>query len=308
MSTLTAPQATDTASTRAIVMKDASTKKRPRRTGKLHRPRPISNVIALIFCVLWAFPIYWMVKTAFTPRKDALQATPQFLPLEPTLDNFYTAIFQAGFFENLRSSVIVVAGAVVFAIATGLFASAALSRFRFRGRRSILVMILVIQMIPGGATLIPQYLVFNETGMLGTYFGLILAYVSATLPFSIWMMRGFFVALPAELEEAAQIDGASTWQVLSRILFPLVLPGVLATSVFTFMNAWNDYLIAYTFMKDQSMYTLPVWLASFSSPVTGTDVSGQMAASVLFSLPVVVFFVFLQRKLVTGMTAGAVKG
>lgn len=282
-------------------------KKRRRRNGP-ERVSPIANIIAFVFCILWAFPIYWMVKTAFTKRSDALSATPQFIPTDPTLDNFYTALFQAGFFENLRSSVIVVSGAVLFAIVTGLFAAAALSRFRFAGRRTILVIILLIQMIPGGATLIPQYFVFNATGMLGTYFGLILAYVSATLPFSIWMMRGFFLALPKELEEAAQLDGASTWQVLTRILFPLVLPGVLATSVFTFMNAWNDYLIAYTFMKDQSMYTLPVWLASFSSPVTGTDVTGQMAASVLFSLPVVVLFVILQRKLVTGMTGGAVKG
>ncbi|WP_460801375.1 carbohydrate ABC transporter permease [Microbacterium sp. GXF6406] len=293
--------------TRALVTA-GSTDKKARRRSRLNAPSPISNIIALVFCILWAFPIYWMVKTAFTPRRDALQATPQFIPTSPTLDNFNTALFQAGFFDNLKSSLIVVSGAVVFAILTGLFASAALSRFRFKGRRTILVMILLIQMIPGGATLIPQYLVFNETGLLGTYFGLILAYVSATLPFSIWMMRSFFLALPAELEEAAQIDGATTWQVLWRILFPLVLPGVLATSVFTFMNAWNDYLIAYTFMRDQSMYTLPVWLASFSSPITGTDVSGQMAASVLFSLPVVVFFVFMQRKLVTGMTAGAVKG
>ena len=275
---------------------------------RLHRPSPVATTVALVFCVVWAFPTYWMVKSAFTPRKDALTSTPSFLPLNPTLANFETAIFKAGFFDNLRSSVIVVTGAVVFAVLLGLFAAAALSRFRFRGRRTILVVILLIQMIPGAATLIPQYLVFNQAGLLGTYTGLILAYISSTLPVSIWMMRSFFLALPPELEEAAQIDGASTWQVLTRILFPLVLPGMIATSVFTFINAWNDYLIAYTFMKDQSMYTLPVWLASFSSPLTGTDVSGQMAASVLFALPVVVFFVILQRKLVVGMSAGAVKG
>ncbi len=276
--------------------------------SRLHRPSPVATTLAVVFCVVWAFPTYWMVKSAFTPRKDALTTSPSFLPLNPTLANFETAIFQAGFFDNLRSSVIVVSGAVVFAVLLGLFAAAALSRFRFRGRRTILVIILLIQMIPGAATLIPQYLVFNQAGLLGTYGGLILAYISSTLPFSIWMMRSFFLALPAELEEAAQLDGASTWQVLTKILFPLVLPGMIATSVFTFINAWNDYLIAYTFMKDQSMYTLPVWLASFSSPLTGTDVSGQMAASVLFSLPVVVFFVILQRKLVVGMSAGAVKG
>jgi N,N'-diacetylchitobiose transport system permease protein len=121
-------------------------------------------------------------------------------------------------------------------------------------------------------------------------------------------MRGFFLAIPVEIEEAAMLDGAGTWRILKDVLLPLVAPGVIATSIFAFISAWNDYLIAYTFMKDQSMYTLPVWLASFTTPLTGTQFGGQMAASVLFSLPVVVFFVIIQRNLVTGMSAGAVKG
>lgn len=286
---------------------DSATPRR-RRRSKLGRPSVSATVIALVIAVIWAFPTYWMVKSAFTPRAEALTSPPTFIPQNPTLANFITAITQSGFLDNLRSSLIVVIAAVIFAIVLGLFAAAALSRFRFRGRRAILIAILVIQMIPGTAVLIPQYLVFNELGLLGTYAGLILAYISMTLPFSIWVMRGFFLAIPAELEEAAQLDGANAWQVLTKVLFPLVLPGIISTSVFTFINAWNDYLIAYTFMKDQTMYTLPVWLTSFSSPLTGTDVSGQMAASVLFSLPVVIFFVILQRKLVTGMAAGAVKG
>lgn len=277
-------------------------------TTALHRPRPVANVLAIVFCVVWAFPTYWMIKTAFTPRADALQSTPEFFPSSPTLVNFDVAINQAGFLTNLQNSIIVVTAAVICSVVVGSLASAALSRFRFSGRKTILIVVLVIQMIPVTAVLIPLFLVFNEAGLLNTYAGLILAYVSMTLPFSIWVMRGFFLAVPAELEEAAQLDGASTWQVLYKILFPLVIPGVISTSVFAFINAWNDYLIAYTLMNEQGKYTLPVWLASFSSPTTGTDVSGQMAASVLFSLPVVVFFVILQRKLVSGMSAGAVKG
>ncbi|NRD26780.1 carbohydrate ABC transporter permease [Frigoribacterium sp. VKM Ac-2836] len=249
-----------------------------------------------------------MVNTAFKPRPEVMTSTPLFWPQNPTFDNFVVAVTQSDFFTNLRNSVIVVVGAVVFSIVLGLFASAALSRFRFRGRRTIMVFILIVQMLPATALLIPQFLIFNSLGLLGTYGGLILAYVAATLPFSIWVMRGFFLAIPVEVEEAAQLDGASTWQVLTRIMFPLVLPGMIATSIFAFIAAWNDYLVAYTFMKDQSMYTLPVWLASFSTPTSGTDFGGQMAASVLFSLPVVVFFMIIQRNLVTGMSAGAVKG
>src|SRR5690606_23836043 len=133
----------------------------------LNRTSPTANIIAFVFCVLWAFPIYWMVKTAFTKRSDALSSTPQFFPTDPTLANFHTALFQAGFFENLRSSVIVVAGAVAFAIVAGLFASAALSRFRFSGRRTILVTILLIQMIPGGSDADPAVLRLQRDGAAG---------------------------------------------------------------------------------------------------------------------------------------------
>ena len=171
-----------------------------------------------------------------------------------------------------------------------------------------MVVILAVQMLPSTALLIPMFVLFNRVDLLGTYAALVLAYVATVLPFSIWVMRGFFIAIPAEIEEAAQIDGAGTWRVLVSVLFPLVAPGVIATGIFAFIAAWNDYLFAYTFMPDESRYTLPVWLASFTNPNTGTDFGAQMAASVLFSIPVVVFFLIIQRNLVAGMSAGAVKG
>lgn len=277
----------------------------PRRRRK---KRWRANTIALVFSVVWIFPVYWMVNTAFKPHSEVMTSTPIFFPQHATLDNFVAAITQSDFLLNLRNSAIVVIGTVVLSILLGLFAAAALSRFRFRGRRMIMVFILAVQMLPGTALLIPMFLMFNSLNLLGTYFGLVLAYVASVLPFSIWIMRGFFIAIPVEIEEAAMVDGAGTWRILRSILFPLVAPGVIATSIFAFIAAWNDYLVAYTFMKDQNMYTLPVWLASFSTPMTGTEFGGQMAASVLFSLPVVVFFVIIQRNLVAGMSAGAVKG
>ncbi|MFC9331216.1 carbohydrate ABC transporter permease [Kitasatospora sp. NPDC057015] len=267
-----------------------------------------ANTIAVVFCLVWVFPVYWMVNTAFKPRSEAMTSTPLFVPKSPTLSNFDAAVNQTTFYRNLWNSLIVVGGTVLLAVVLGMFAAAALSRFRFRGRRAIMVAILVVQMLPGSALLIPTFLVFNRVGLLGTYAGLILAYVAVVLPFSIWVMRGFFLAVPVEVEEAARLDGASTWQILYKILFPLVAPGVVASSIFAFIAAWNDYLVAYTFMKDQDQYTLPVWLASFSTPITGTDFGGQMAGSVIFSLPVVVFFLIIQRKLVSGVSAGAVKG
>lgn len=252
--------------------------------------------------------MYWMLNTAFKPRDEVLTPVPKFLPSRLNFDNFVIALTQTDFLANLRNSVIVVFSAVIFAIVIGFLASAALTRFRFRGRRSIMISLLAAQMLPGAALLIPLFLIFNSAGLTGTYVGLILVYVGHVLPFAIWTMRGFFLAIPVEIEEAAQIDGASTWRILRSVLLPLVLPGVISTSVFAFITAWNDYILAYTFMKDSSMYTLTIWLASFSTVTKGTDFGAQMAASVLFSLPVVVFFLLVQRRLVSGMAAGAVKG
>lgn len=282
----------------------AAPARRPTRRGR----RPVATTLAALFCLVWVAPVYWMANTAFKPREDVLTATPHFWPHHPTITNFTRAVSQAYFLDNLRNSVVVVAATVVVSVLLGLFAAAALSRFRFRGRRTIMVVILAVQMLPGTALLVPMFVIFNRMDLLGSYTALVLAYVATVLPFSIWVMRGFFVVIPVELEEAAQLDGASTWQILSRVLFPLVLPGVISTGIFAFIAAWNDYLYAYTFMKDQSRYTLPVWLASFTNPTTGTDFGGQMAASVLFSLPVVAFFLLIQRNLVAGMSAGAVKG
>ena len=299
---------TVTASAPSAVAAPAAVAPAPRARRRRRQRHPWANVIAIVFSVVWIFPVYWMINTAFKPRPEVMTATPQFLPVHPTLDNFVVAVTQTSFLQNLLNSVIVVVGAVVFALALSLFAAAALSRFRFRGRRTIMVLILAVQMLPGTALLIPQFLIFNNLGLLGSYFGLILAYVAAVLPFAIWTLRGFFVTIPVEVEEAAMMDGAGTWRILRSILFPLVVPGLISTSIFGFITAWNEYILAYTFMKDQAMYTLPIWLVSFSSPVTGTDYGGQMAASVLFALPVVVFFLVIQRHLVAGMSAGAVKG
>ncbi|MFV0373026.1 carbohydrate ABC transporter permease [Microbacterium sp.] len=278
-------------------------------TAGRRRRRPwIADGLAIAFAVVWFFPVYWMINTAFKPPSEVLTPTPTFLPSELNFDNFVVALTQTSFLQNLVNSAIVVVAAVLFSLILAFFAAAALTRFRFRGRRSIMIGLLAAQMLPGAALLIPQYLIFNDLGLTGTYIGLIVVYVGGVLPFAIWTMRGFFIAIPVEIEEAAQMDGASTWRVLRSILFPLVLPGVIATSVFSFIHAWNDYIIAYTFMKNESMYTLTVWLASFSTVTKGTDFGAQMAASLLFSLPVVVFFIIVQRRLVTGMTAGAVKG
>jgi N,N'-diacetylchitobiose transport system permease protein len=276
--------------------------------GRRRKSRWLANLLALGFIAVWIFPVYWMVNTALKPRPEVLTSTPLFFPQHPTLDNFIVAIADSSFLDNLRASLIVVIGTVAISILVGFFAAVALARFRFRGRRAAMIFILAVQMLPSTALLIPTFLVFNALNLLDSYGGLILAYVAGVLPVSIWLMRGFLLAIPREIEEAATMDGAGTWRMLWSILFPLVTPGIITTSVFAFVVAWNEYIFAYTFMRAQDMYTLPVWLASFTTPLTGTDFGGQMAASVLFSVPVMIFFLVMQRNLVVGMSAGAVKG
>jgi N,N'-diacetylchitobiose transport system permease protein len=270
--------------------------------------RWVITTVAIVFSIVWIFPVYWMVNTSFKPISDVMSAQPLFFPTHWTLGNYVDAVTETDFLDNLRNSLVVVIATVLVSTLIAFFATAALTRFRFRGRRAIMVIILAIQMLPTTALLVPTFLVFGDIGLRGTIFGLVLAYVASVLPFSIWVMRGFFLTVPIEIEEAARVDGASNWRILWSVLFPLVAPGIISTSIFAFITAWNEYIIAYTFMNDQTLYTLPIWLASFSTPHTGTDFGGQMAASVLFSLPVVIFFLIIQRRLVSGIAAGAVKG
>ncbi|WP_214106640.1 carbohydrate ABC transporter permease [Acrocarpospora catenulata] len=269
--------------------------------------RAALNTVAIAFCALWLFPVYWMVNTAFKPYGDILTTTPRFLPFPLSLDNFRSAIGKPLFGTYLWNSLIVTGVAVVVSLLIAVLAATAVTRFRFAGRRAVLIGILVVQMIPGPALLIPLFLSLKSLGMLNTLVGLCLTYVGFVLPFAIWTLRGFMVGIPVELEEAAMVDGASRATVIRRILLPLITPGIIATSVFAFITAWNDYVYAYVLMKDQSKYTLPVWLGTFSTS-TGTDYGGLIAGSALFSAPVIIFFMIIQRRLVAGMTAGAVKG
>ena len=266
-----------------------------------------TNVTAAVFCLVWIFPVYWMVLTAFKPRGDILSPTPEFFPSSVTLDNFADALAKPGFTRDLANSAIVTIGVVAVSIVVAFLAATALTRFRFFGRRSFLVGVLILQMVPVPALVIPLFLGLKSAHLLNNLFGLVLTYVALVLPFTIWTLRGFLHGIPIELEEAAMVDGANRARIMRSVLLPLVLPGLIATSVFAFITAWNDFLFAYVIMKDQSGYTLPVWLVSFSTS-TGTDYGGLIAASSLFALPVVVFFALVQRHLVEGMTAGAVKG
>jgi N,N'-diacetylchitobiose transport system permease protein len=284
-------------------------------TGKVtaRRGRPALrrvplNAAALFTLALSVFPVYWMVVTALKPASDIQSDTPSFLPLHPTLAHFRTAVEAPGFGSYWRNSLVVTLGAVLMSLVVALLAAFAVGRMRWRGRRAFILLVFVAQMAPWEALLVPMYVIARDTGMLDKLSMLTLIYFMTTLPFTIVTLRGFLAGIPVELEEAARVDGCTRAQAFRRVTFPLLAPGLLATSLFGFITAWNEFAFANTLIiKNQDARTLPVWLSSFAN-VFGTDWGATMAASSLFMLPVLVVFLLLQNRVTSGMTAGAVKG
>jgi N,N'-diacetylchitobiose transport system permease protein len=264
------------------------------------------SAVGLVAAVLFAFPVYWMVNTAFKGPDEIQTYVPVFIPT-PTLDNFVKAINQPHFIDFLRNSALVTLTTVALATVVGFLAAATVARIRFRGRAGFLLLVAIAQMAPFEALLIPFFLVVRDVGLYNQLPSLVLIYFIFTLPFTIWSLRGFVAGIPVDLEEAAMVDGATRFGAFIRVTLPLLAPGLVATSIFCFITAWNEYFYAFVFMTDVQNYTLPVWLGSFRTNF-GTDWGATMAASTLFTLPVLLFFLAVQRRMVGGLTSGAVKG
>jgi N,N'-diacetylchitobiose transport system permease protein len=266
------------------------------------------NATALFVFFVFSFPVYWMVLTSLRRRVDIQSVDPTFLPISGTFDN-YRRVFEREFFWTAaRNSLVVTLLTVFAALAIAFLAAVAVSRFSFRGRKSFIIAILVLQMVPAEAMIISLFRVLDGWQLTNTIIGLTLVYVAFVLPFTIWTLRGFVGNVPRELEEAAMVDGASRMQAFRKITLPLVAPGLVATGMFAFILAWNEFLFALVIMNRPSSQTLPVWVQAFNEGARGTDWGAIMAASTLMAVPVILFFVIVQRRLVAGLTAGAVKG
>jgi len=260
----------------------------------------------LVFAVMM-FPIYWMVSTALKPGTEILSLTPYWVPNPITFDNFKTAIAVPFFWNDVVNSLVVVLTVVAISIVLAFLAAVAVARFGFRGRSAFIVMVIAVQMVPLNALVIPIYLLLDSVGQVDSLLGVIAYYMAVVLPFMIWTLRGFVHNIPVDLEEAAMVDGCTRLGAFVRIVFPLVAPGVVATSIYGFIQAWNEFVIAYVLLSSQRNQTLMVWLASFTT-YRGTDWGGLMAGATLCAIPVVIFFLIVQRHVVSGLTAGAVKG
>ena len=269
--------------------------------------RTFYDGLALLIFAVMLFPIYWMVSTALKPGKEILSLTPVWFPSHVTFDNFQTAINVPFFWNDVANSLIVVLTVVAISIVLAFFAAVAVARFGFRGRTAFIVMIIAVQMVPLNALVIPVYLLLNQVGQVDSLLGVIAYYLAIVLPFMVWTLRGFVANVPVDLEDAAMVDGATRVGAFLRIVFPLVAPGLVATAIYGFIQAWNEYIIAYVLLSSNSKQTLTIWLASFTTQ-HGTDWGGLMAGATLTALPVVVFFLIVQRHVAGGLTAGAVKG
>nr|WP_202450964.1 carbohydrate ABC transporter permease [Streptomyces sp. SID4948] len=264
------------------------------------------NVVAIILFVFFVFPVYWMLTTAFKPDLDIISTTPVFIPLHGTLTHFDKAVHAAGFWTLVRNSFTVTVGSVLLSLLVALAAAFAVARMRFRGRKAFILVVMMAQMAPWEVMTISVYMIVRDQDMLNSLLPLTFFYMMMVLPFTIWTLRGFIAAVPKELEESALMDGCTRFQAFVRVVLPLLAPGLMATSLFGFITAWNEFPLVLILNKE-SAQTLPLWLTQFQTNF-GDDWGATMAASTVFTLPVVIVFLVLQRRAVAGLTAGAVKG
>ncbi len=269
-------------------------------------PWGAAATIAVIGVFTFA-PVYWVAVTALTPTDQVFRFPPRFFPASVTFEHFRSLWENPQLLRYLGNSLIVSTLTAVLTVIVSAYTAYSFAKFRYRGRRSLMYLVLASQMFPQALLLITLYLVFSQFGLLNTYLALILSFTTFTLPLCVWMLKGFFDTIPDELIEAAKVDGAGQGAIIHRILLPVSLPGLVATALFAFIRAWNDFIFALTLAGTEKQ-TLPPGLVNTFTGEAETAWPALMAASLVVSLPVVIGFAVLQRYLVSGLTAGAVKG
>jgi len=264
----------------------------------------LCSALLILFCL---FPFAWMALSSIKQLTELYTVPPHWLPDHPTLANYGNVLFNSDIPRYFLNSVVISLGSTALALILAIFAAYGFGRFEFRGKPLLQGFVLVGQLLPTAAIIVPLFITLRFLGLVNTYLGLILVYMIITLPLSVWMLTSYFRAIPVELEEAAIIDGSSRLGVLFRITLPLSLPGLVAVIVYAFVTTWNEFIFALCFATDSSVKTLPIGLSEFSTEFN-TDWGSVMAASVVMTLPIAIIFLAMQRLFVGGLTAGAMKG
>ncbi|MBP8933284.1 MAG: carbohydrate ABC transporter permease [Candidatus Atribacteria bacterium] len=277
----------------------------------------VLSVIGLVLIMSWTiFPLYWVFNMSIQTPIDVISYPPKFY-FDATLENYSVVLIgkawlgkyetvQTDFPRYYLNSLIVCSGAIAISMLLGIPAAYSLARFAFRGKENFAFTLLSFRFAPGLIVIIPLFVIFRRLGLYGTYYGMMLAYQLITLPFSVWLMRGFFEDIPIELEQAARIDGYSWWGVFRKVNLPLVAPGIAATAILSFIFAWNEFLFGYVLSSDITRPVTPSLMGFISYEQV---LWGQMAAAAIITLlPSVILAIFIQKYLVRGLTFGAVKG
>jgi N,N'-diacetylchitobiose transport system permease protein len=281
---------------------------RKRRSRRRLGRRIFWNALGLALFVVLTFPVFWMIATAFKPDSEINSFTPTWFSTDPTLDHFRDAMNSPHFWDGIKNSLVIVTVTVALSMVLAFLAAVALAKWRFTGRKLFIILMIGIQMVPQAGLIIPLYVVLARYNQVNALTGVIITYMTFVLPFSVWTLRGFMLGIPKELEEAAMVDGSTRLGAFTRILLPLVAPGLVATTIFAFITSWNEYIFARILLNDQAKQTATVWLSYFYGSSRHTDWGALMAGSTLIAIPVVVFFLLVQRRISFGLTAGAVRG
>ena len=268
----------------------------------------VTYVLLVVFSVYCIFPFVWMVISALKPKTEIRTATPSFAIIEPTLENFKRVLFDVGFLNYIKNSLLVSVVACVLSMIVAILAGYALSRyFKLKLVKASNLAMMLSQMIPGVLLLVPLYLIMQRLHVLESYLSLILAYTTFVIPLCTFMMSSFFDTVPLALEEAAEIDGCSNTQTILQIILPLSIPSLVSTGLYAFINAWNEFMFGYIFISTDQYRTLTPAIMLFKGANT-IDWGGLMAGSVIAVIPVTLIFLFLQRYFLAGLMSGSVKG
>lgn len=261
----------------------------------------------LLFTTFIIFPFYWFLTTSLKQESSIMELPIRYIPTPFTLENYKNMLSSMGFDKYFLNSLLVSVTTTAIIMVVSIWGGFAISRYKFRGKKFTFFLLLITQMLPGVVILIPLFTIFNKLGMINNLWSLIITNTTVNLPFCMIMMSGFFSGIPATLEEAAQIDGCSIWKAIFKIVVPAIMPGVVSSSAFAFVNSWNEFVYALNFINDSEKFTLPVGLSMMKGEFT-VNYGGLAAGTIVALIPVLLIFCYIQKYLVQGLAAGAIKG